>query len=98
MSNFLHKVFAWIWQSSSDPTKVSLTVKGTLAVLTGALIPALSLAHINVGIPEVNSAIDAIATVVSDALVLVGAIGGAYGFVLKVIRTATGKNPVVSPQ
>lgn len=94
---FLSKVFDWLWLSSADPSKVGLTAKSFLTVLAGALIPALGLFHVSLGGPEaVNGAIDSIDVLITDVLVVIGALGGALGAIRKVALSISGKNPVIS--
>lgn len=95
----MHKVFAWIWYSSSDPTKVSLTVKSTIAIAGSQLMSIIGLAH--VVIPGAPAYIDTIANdvsgVVLSALTIVGLVGGLVGVITKIYKSVTGTNPVISP-
>jgi hypothetical protein len=98
INKFIHGVFNWLWFSSSDPQKVGLTAKGYLTVIAGALIPALGLLHVNVGNLQINDIINSIAVVVTDVLLLIGSIGGTYGFIRKAYKSLTGQNPVITTQ
>lgn len=90
MSNILHKFFNWLMVSSSDPSKVSLTVKGGLTVLAGAIIPALGLVHVQVGSDAINQVIDSISGIVAAILAIVGYLTFLYGFIRKMIATVRG--------
>lgn len=97
ISNFLQKVFAWIWTSSSDPTKVSLTVKSSLTVGASVLMQVIGITHINLGQTDVNNVVNAITTIVFDATTLIGGIGFFVGLVSKIWSSLSGNNPVISP-
>lgn len=99
ISDFFHKILAWIWISSSDPTKVSLTVKSSLMVAATALMQVIGLTHLNLGIIDaafLNTFVNDVTTAVTDILMAVGAIGAVVGGVTKAWTSISGKNPVIN--
>lgn len=94
----IHSIFNWIWKSSSDPTQVSLTVKGALTTGSSALMIVIGMTHLNFGVTDLNTLVDAISNIVLYGLMIVGAIGTVVGFITKIYRSLTGKNPVVTLQ
>lgn len=78
----------WLVISSSDPNKVSLTVKG---VLTAAIPTILFVAHL-AGVDAIvgqnaQSVIDAVGTFVMGGLYAVSAIVSLYGAIRKIVNS-----------
>ncbi len=96
MNKFLHKVFTWLWMSSSDPTKVGLSAKGLLTTLVGVLIPALGLVHVNVGPDIVNGLIDNVSIAITALLTFVGSVGLVFGSIRKIWVTFRGQHPLLN--
>jgi hypothetical protein len=92
--NTLKLVGNWIWFSSKDPAKVSLTVKSVGGGLVAFLIAGAGIAHLQFSSDALTSAVDSIASVSQDALFVVSSIGVLYGSVRKVWATIKGIHPL----
>lgn len=88
------KVFQWIWYSSADPSKVSLTVRATLLGIVPVVLNAVSLACgfglvcLGIDAEGLNGVVNGIEAIVVGVLSVVAAIGMLYGFVRKVVLTS----------
>ena len=94
----LQNFFKWIIQSSTDPTKVSLTVQSLLAgyvpiVLTIAgFFPSL---HTVVSADSLTAAVHAIIAIINGFFMIVAGVMFVYGFVRKIYITYTNLPPEV---
>lgn len=98
IGNFFQKVIDWVVLSSANPQAVGLSVKSGLLVITSALTQVIGLTHLN--IPDVgtlfNASINDIDTVITDALMLVGAVGIFVGGIRKIYLTFAGRNVAIT--
>lgn len=98
MNKIFHKFYTWLLVSSTDPTKVSLTVKSGLTVAVTALMQVIGLTHLNLGIIDaafLNTFVNDISTAVLDILMAIGAIGTVVGGITKIWKTFVKSAPVV---
>lgn len=84
MMQTLKNIFNWIYTSSADPSKVSLTVKSVLLGIVPIIISVAGLTHLNIDSGTLTSMFDAVATLVQDVLTVVSTIGVVYGGVRKI--------------
>lgn len=80
----IKKIFNWIWYSSADPERVSLTVKSFLLGLVPVLLYFAGLGHVSVSQDELVQVFNSIAIVVQSALGIVAALGFVIGLVRKI--------------
>lgn len=93
----IKKALAWLVLSSSDSTKVSMTVKYFLAGLVTVITILAGFAHVQIPGPEVfTQATDAIINMVQVFFTLVASIATAWGVIRKIILTIRGENDVVN--
>lgn len=83
----LKKFWDWLVQSSADPTKVSVTVKGALGTVASVLVLLSPLVHVQISNEQVSSVIDLTAQVVVSLCAVVSAIAGILGLVRKIYFT-----------
>lgn len=83
---------AWLWliKSSSDPQKMSLTVK---SILVG-VIPFLAL--VGVDTSHLPQGVDFLVGAVEQALIIVSAVTALIGFARKLKTTVLGTNAVLN--
>jgi len=81
--------------SSTNPEKLSLTVKAVLTGIIPYVIVLSGLTHTAINSSELNDVVATVAMTIQYGLTFVAAILGAYGTIRKVYLTATGQNPVV---
>lgn len=84
MKGSIQKALSWIIDSSSNPTEVSLTIKGLLLGIVPTLMVVVGFTHLNVGVTDINNIINAITATVQSALALAAAIMTIVGVTRKV--------------
>lgn len=97
---YIKKFFKWIWYSSVDPMKASLTVRSAgLAIIPTAIhfiTLACGLGFVCLGVT--NETLETIIKVVSDivywGLLIVSGVGFVIGLFRKTALTVAGKNEV----
>lgn len=82
--------FRWLIVSSSNPEKISLTVKAFLGGLVIVITAVCGLAGIHVG--DLTPLVDPAIAIIQAVLGLVSAAAFFYGLVRKVILTARGEH------
>ena len=82
----------WLVVSSSDPNKVSLTIKGILIGVVPVLMQVLTVFGVHFSFTSDNL-IDVVCTAITAALTLVAAVTTLIGALRKVWYTAKGVNP-----
>lgn len=94
----MDKIINWIWLSSANPAQMGLSAKSALLILASAITQVIGFTHIVIpGLAAaLNGIIDGSVLVVTDAFMLVGAIGTVYGLVRKLILTFKGQNVAVT--
>lgn len=80
MKNF----FSWLVNSSEDPTKLALTVKGGLGVVITVVIALSPLFHLSIGSEQLNAIADGLVQIVTISASLVSAIAFAVGLIRKI--------------
>lgn len=94
---FIEKIVDWVLNSSADPSKTSLAVRGALVLGVGIFVKAAATACA-VGVSCVvvdqnllGSVVDALTNVVFWACSIIGAIGFIAGVIRKLFITLTGQ-------
>lgn len=94
----MKKIFNWIWKSSADPKKVSMSVRYALLALIPATLKVIATACgfglicLGVTAEGLNTFVDAIVDVVYALLLFISSLGFVYGFLRKIYNTVTGKS------
>ncbi len=83
----LNNIAQWVVVSSTDPSKVSLTIKGILVGTIPTIMFMLGLIHLNVGQEDLNVLIDSIAAIVQLVLSLIAVVMTTVGLIRKLINT-----------
>lgn len=97
----IKKFFKWIWVSSADPEKVSLTIKSALLafipwiihLITGAC--GIGLVCLGVTSESLEAVIKVIADIAFWTLSLVSGVGFVIGFLRKSVLTIKGENRII---
>lgn len=83
----IKKLFVLLLQSSQDPTKLSLTVRGILVTLVPAIIVTLQIFGIGmVQGSDLIAIIEGITAIIAAALTLVGLVMTTWGMVRKLLK------------
>jgi fumarate reductase subunit D len=99
--NYLHLAWDFLVKSSADPTKYSLTVKGTLLAAVPVVMQVLGFACtfgqvcIDMDADLLTAVAQSAGTLVFHILTVLGMGLAFYGLVRKVWLTLTGQNDVV---
>lgn len=88
MKEIFKKVIAWIVNSSSDPSQVSLTLRGALVAAIPTVMVIAHIANINLGQPQLTTGVDDVVAFVQNALALVATAMVVYGGARKVWYSA----------
>ena len=92
MSN-IKKVFQWIVYSSTDPSKIALTVKGVGGSVITVLIILAGITHVQLQSADLTAILDGIVQTITALLGVVSAFATVYGAVRKVWITVSGQHP-----
>lgn len=89
----MKKIIDFIVWSSVNPEKVSLTVKGFLAMCISIAVPTLTLIGVTaVGNADLTAISAQILSVITDSLTVASGLVTLYGLVRKVYLTLKGEN------
>ena len=94
---YMKKFFNWLWRSSADPKKVSLTVRAAGIAAIPVILRIAStacrygLVCLGVDAEGLNKVVDAVESIVYGGLLAIGSFGVVYGFIRKLYNTATGR-------
>lgn len=83
----MHKFWNWLVTSSADPSKVSLTLKGTLSTVVGIVVMLSPIFHLNIGSQQLNEISDAIVQIVVVGLTIISMIATFAGLARKIFLT-----------
>jgi hypothetical protein len=92
--NFFKNAWSWLVQSSADPARISLTVRGALLALVPTILGIVSAACgfgvvcLGVDEPTLNQFIEAIVAIIQAVLALVAAFWLIWGLIRKIVITA----------
>lgn len=96
ITSWIKKVAVWVWRSSSDPGKVSLTMRaGLTALITFATIWA-GLAGIELPSELLTEWAEALISFVQSALIMISTAIAAYAAFRKLWTSLSGDNRVVN--
>lgn len=96
------KLLQWVWLSSADPRKTSLSVRmallGVVPFVLNFVMGACGIGLVCLGVDAegLNQAVGVIENIVFWSLSIVAGIGFLYGFGRKLWLSATGDNKVVA--
>jgi hypothetical protein len=80
----IKKILNWIWYSSADPAKVSLTMKSFLLGLVPLVISIAGIAHLNLDQETVTMVFESVVVVVQSVLTIISAVGFVIGLIRKI--------------
>ena len=83
----LKKIWDWLVQSSADPTKLSVTVKGALGTAASILLLVSPLVHVQISNEQVTTIIDLVAQIVISFCAVISAVAAILGFARKIYFT-----------
>lgn len=92
----LNRIWAWLLLSSSDPNKVSLTIKGALVGLLTAITMVAGVANIQLPSEALTQSVDGIIAFVQTSLLWVSSAVTAWGAIRKVWTSISGDNKVIN--
>ncbi len=92
----MKKFWAWLLLSSSDPEKVSLTIKSAGAMFATYIIFFTGLFHKNIQPSDLEVLTNGIANFVSLALMAISAVVGVWAALRKIFLSLTGGNEVIN--
>ena len=84
--------FKWLVFSSSNPDKISRTIKGAGLTLITVLVSLSPLTHLQWSTPELTALLDASIITINSGLAFVAAIWTTYGLLRKTVLTIEGLN------
>jgi hypothetical protein len=87
----------WIVVSSTNPSDVSLTIKGILVGIVPTALILAGFAHVDVGSDQLNAIIDGIVSVVQTLLTLISVVMTTYGLLRKFLNTVKVHQQVTTP-
>lgn len=91
----IKQIAAWIWFSSKDSSKVSLTVKSIGLGLVTILTIAAGMAQVSIpSSTDLSQIVDSVVALVQGILMVVSLGGTVWGLVRKIYLTMRGENDV----
>lgn len=94
----LKNVWAWLVNSSVDPNKTALTVKGFLTTVGSIVILISPLVHLQIGNDEITAVIDGITQLVILMLTVISSVITLMAFGRKLYLTDWKNSPPTTPQ
>lgn len=94
----LKKIWQWLVLSSSDPSRLGLSLKGVFLVVIAVILQISGLAHLDISGSDLTPIFDSIVSIVTSVLQIVGYAVTAYGALRKAYRSLIGTNAVTIAQ
>jgi len=83
----MEKFWKWLVQSSIDPEKVGMTVKGILIGVIPAVLFAAPYLHVNIVPEQLQAAAELVREIIVTSLGLISGLMAVYGFIRKLANT-----------